>query len=311
MSERDTHVPRPREHDLPNGDLAVSSHWVHGVRGATTVPEEDRPLYRLLMNILRYVHVPDMMPARLAIACDDLVGVKRAITDVDRGRADVGGYSWGMGYCYRVRDAIEEYRDREPMKLVAVGCSGSKHDVDEPVSAADLYRGAYWSCKDDYSGTIGDDRRIISAQHAVLDPEAEIEPYERTPGDLEGVPVDSEQRLPNGDDVETLLDQWALSVYEGLTCWVHDAADGIDPRDVELEILLGRSYRDPLEDRAVFDRLRGRGEIEISFPFQEAEQAQGGNGNQMGWMTDEIEAASKRAATDGGRYIEPDGDRDG
>ncbi|MFB1066482.1 DUF6884 domain-containing protein [Natrinema sp. H-ect4] len=301
-----THVPRPREHELPNSNLAVSSHWVHGVRDATVVEADDRPLYRLLMDILEDVHVSDLMPARLATACEDLVDVKQSVENIDRGRADVGGVGWGMGYCYTVRDAIEDYRDRAPFQLVAVGCSGSKYDVDEPVPAEELYRGAYWSCKRDYGMEIGDDRRIISAQHALLRFDEEIEYYERTPDDLGGIPVDSDQRLPTGDIVDTLLDQWALQVYEKLTQWVHEATGGIDPRDAELEILLGRKYRDPLEDRGVFDRLRGPAAVEISFPFQEVEQAQGGNGNQMGWMTDEVEAATA-IATDGGRSTTRDG----
>jgi hypothetical protein len=83
----DPHLPRPREHDLSDGDLAVSSHWVHGVRDTTTVVAADKPLYRLLLDILADVHVPDLMPARLATGCEDLVDVKRAVTDIDRGRA--------------------------------------------------------------------------------------------------------------------------------------------------------------------------------------------------------------------------------
>ena len=287
-----SHVPRPREHNLPGGDLAVSSHWVHGVRDATVVAAEDRPLYRLLMDLLADVQIPDCMPARLVSDCEDLVDVKRAVENIDRGRADIDGVGWGMGYCYTVRDAIEEYRDREPLTLVGVGCSGSKYEVKDPVPAADLYRGAYWSCKREYSQTIGDDQRIISAQHALLRFDEEIAYYERTPEDLEGIPVHSSERLPNGEDVNTFLDQWALSVYEGLTRWLRAAAGGIDPRDVSLEILLGRNYRDPLEERGVFDRLRSPADLEISFPFQEVPEAQGGNGNQMGWMTDEVEKRS-------------------
>jgi len=37
----------------------------------------------------------------------------------------------------------------------------------------------------------------------------------------------------------------------------------------------------------------------VSFPFQEVEQAQGGMFEQIGWMGDEVEAATK-AVTDGG-----------
>jgi hypothetical protein len=50
----------------------------------------------------------------------------------------------------------------------------------------------------------------------------------------------------------------------------------------------------------VFDALRGPAELSVSFPFQEVEQAQGGNGSQMGWMTDVVAAATAPVATDGG-----------
>lgn len=298
MTRDNPHVPRPLEGVVPNGDLAVVQDRQLS-NDSVTVPADDRPLYELLMDILEDAHVRDTMPANLAVACDDLVDVRETVSHPDRGSTQINGPAYGLSYLNEVRRAVERHRDREPVTLVAVGCSGSKYDVNGTVPAADLYKGAYWSCKDDYSATIGDDRRIISAQHAVLAPDREIEHYERVPSDLEGVPVDSDQRLPSGDAVETLLDQWALRVHNGLSAWLDDVAGGIDPRDVTLEVLLGTSYRDPLEQRGVFDALRGPAEVEIAFPFQEVEQAQGGNGNQMGWMTDEVEAA-QAIATDGG-----------
>jgi len=103
-----------------------------------------------------------------------------------------------MSYCHTVRDAIDAHRDRDALRLVAVGCSGSKHDVAGAVPAKDLYRRSYWTCKREYGETIGDEWQIISAEHAVLDgPNERIEHYERTPDDLAGVPVDSSERLPD------------------------------------------------------------------------------------------------------------------
>jgi len=298
MAERDM-TPTPREHQAPNGDLVVSAHGPWGVRDDYLLDGGDRELYDLLMRVLADAHIPDLMPARLASECHDLVDARKTLEQIDRGSVPIAGVGYGMGFCMAARDAIEDHRDREPVTLVAVGCSGSKHDADKPEPAAQLYRGAYWSCKRDYGETVGSDWRIISAQHAVLDPVSEIDTYERVPDDLRGVPVDSQKRLPNGDEVVSLLDQWALRVYEELTQWVWNIANGLDPRDVELEVLLGRSYRGPLEDRGVFERLRATGEVTVSFPFQEIEQAQGGNGNQMSWMTDEV-ASATQVATDGG-----------
>jgi hypothetical protein len=304
----DARTPDPRETPLGDGSLAVSSHWVHGTRNAVTVTSEDRPLYELLREVLADVWVPDLMPARLAIAdeCDDLVDVRRAVEDIERGSADVGGVGWGMGYCKRVRDAIQEHRDRDPVRFVAVGCSGSKHEEPEFMPARERYSSGYWTVKRRYGEAFGehDDTdqvywRIISAEYGLLHPDTPIEDYETTPEQLEGVPVDSDARLPNGDAVTTLLDQWAVTVYDGLQEWLHWLAGGVDPRDAELEVLLGRPYRDRLEARDVFDSLRAPGDLTVSFPFQEVEQAQGGNGNQMDWMTDEIDAA-QAVATDGG-----------
>jgi hypothetical protein len=292
-----THVPRPHEHDLPGGDLAVSSHWVHGVRAATTVPADDTPLYRLLMDVLADRHVPDTMPARLATACDDLVAVRGAVTDIERGRSGIAGVSYGLSYLKTVEDAIDEYRDRDPVRLVAVGCSASKHEDDGVMPAADRYKGSYWVGKRRYYETVGDDGRIISAKHAVLDPETPIVYYERTPDDLAGVPVDHEGRLPDGREVRTLLDEWALRIYHGLQAWLRDEAGGVDSRDVELEVLLGRDYRDRLADRGVFDALRGPADLSISYPYQEIEAAQGGMIQQIDWMGDAADAA------DGGEHV--------
>ena len=291
--------PRPREHYLPGGGLAVSSHWVWGVRGATTVAAKDKPLYRLLMDILADEHVPDLMPARLATTCEDLVDVREGVESVERGSADVGGASWGMSYCYRVRDAIAEHRDRDPLTLAAVGCSGSKYEGPDDLPAKERYKGAYWTNKRRYGEMCADDWRIISAEFAVLHPETPIDYYEQTPDDLEGIPIDSDERLPNGNDVTTLLDRWSLDVHDQLVYWLQSVASGVDPRDVELEVLLGRDYRESLENRGVFDALRVPGDLTVSFPFQEVEQAQGGMFEQIDWMGDAVEAATT-VATDGG-----------
>lgn len=290
----DPHVPTPREHELSDGDLAVSSHWVHGTRDATTVAAEDQPLYRLLMDILGETHVPDLMPARLATACRDLVAVKEAVENIDRGRADIGGVGWGTGYCYCVRDAIEEYRDRAPVRLVAVGCSGTKNHDADPLPAADRYAGGYWTNKREYAEAVGDEWRIISAEHAVLAPSDLIHDYETTPDDLEGVPVHSDERLPSGDPVRTMLDLWALNVHNGLARWLQSVGDGIDPRDVDLAVLLGRTYEDPLRDRDVFDALRIPGDLSVSFPFREVDGLTG-IGEQRSWMADEADKAGGSA----------------
>ena len=303
MSENQTAtlVPRPREHDLPGGDLAVSSHWVWGVRDATTVAADDRPLYQLLMELLADEHVPDTMPARLATACDDLVDVLEAVEDIERGRSGIGGRSYGLSYLHTVSDAIREHRDREPVTLVAVGCSGTKDHADEPLPTKDRYAGGYWTNKREYGEEIGDDWRVISAEHGLLHPDEPIDYYETHITDLEGIPVDHDGRLPSGDDVTTLVDLWAFNVHNAIACWLEDVADGVDPRDARLEILLGKDYENRLRDRDVFDGLRVRGDLEVSFPFREVDGLTG-IGKQRGWMADEV-AAATAVATDGGEPV--------
>jgi len=68
---------------------------------------------------------------------------------------------------------------------------------------------------------------------------------------------------------------------------------------VDLEVLLGQAYREPLEDRGIFDALRTAGDLTVSFPFQEIEQAQGGMFEQIDWMGDQVEAATEAVADDG------------
>jgi len=302
---------RPRQHELPNGGLAVVDEFRGHVRHAVTVSPDDRPLYELLIEILveADTKVRGCFAANVATAFETLPAVEHGLRDIERGGTSIGDRWYGMSITLSAARAISEYRDREPLQIAAVGCSGSKYEDDDPIPAKERYKGAYWSNKRGY-GEIRGDWRIISAEHDVLHPETPIEYYERTPDDWRGVPVHSDARLPSGDAVETRLDQWALDVYQGLLDWINDVTDEVDPRDVELEVLLGRDYRDPLEDRGVFDRLRVPGDLSVSFPFQEVEQAQGGMFEQIDWMGDEIDAATE-AVTDGGPSVHTKTDREG
>ena len=301
-------IEYPRQHELPNGGLAVVDEFRGHVRHAVTVSPADRPLYELLIEILTEADtkIRGCLAANVATAFETLPAAERGLRDIERGGTSIGDRWYGMSITLSAASAISEYRDRDPLRLAAVGCSGSKYEDDEPMPAKDRYKGAYWSNKRDY-GVIQDDWRIISAEHDVLHPETPIDYYERTPDDWRGVPVHTDARLPSGDAVETRLDQWALDVYEELSQWMTSVTDDVDPRDIELEVLLGRDYREPLEDRGVFDALRADGDLTVTFPFQEVEQAQGGMFEQIDWMGDEVEAATE-AVTDGGRSVQTDTD---
>lgn len=289
----------PREHDLPNGGLVVAKEFRGEVSHAVAVDSADRDLYDLLVQILAESgeRVRGTFAANVATAFDTLPAAERGLRDIERGGTEIGDRWYGMSITLSAARAIEAHRDRDPLRLAAVGCSGSKYEDDGLMPAKKRYKGAYWSNKSGY-GELRDDWRVISAEHDVLHPKTPIEYYERTPDDWRGVPVDSDARLPSGEPVDTRLDLWALNVHEGLATWIAEVTDDVDPRDVELEVLLGKPYREPLETRDVFDALRSPGNLTVSFPFQEVEAAQGGMIQQVDWMSDEIAAAE--VATDGG-----------
>lgn len=293
------HSEVDREHELPNGGLVVANEFCGHVSHAVTVNAEDRYLYELFVVILSEAgeRVRGTFAANVATEFDTLPEARDGLLDIHRGGTDVGDRWYGMSITLPAARAIRTYRDRNSLRLAAVGCSGSKRDDDELMPAKKRYKGAYWSNKSGY-GELRDDWRVISAEHDVLHPEAPIAYYERVPDDWRGVPVDSDARLPSGERVDSRLDLWALNVHEGLAAWIDEETDDVDPRDVELEVLLGQQYREPLEARGVFDALRAPSELTISFPLQEVEQAQGGMFEQIDWMSDEIAAAE--VATDGG-----------
>lgn len=189
-------------------------------------------------------------------------------------------------------DSLEN-KDR-PLRLVAVGCSGSKFSADAPMPARERYKGSYWVSKRRYGEQVSDGWRILSAEYGILHPDEKIPYYEKVPGDLRGVPVETDSRLPNGRKVRTELDQWAVDVHQGLVQWLQAATRGWDPEAVALEVLVGRKYRKPLAKRGVFDSITDEipAETSISFPFQEVPAAQGGMFNQIEWMN----SCSKKVA---------------
>lgn len=129
------------ETECDDGSLLVESS--SSIRNDTHIIDAaDRPLYELLVDVLADTCVPDLVPARLATGCRDLVDARDTATDIERGHCTIGNVSYGLSYCYAIRDAIDDHRDRESLTLVAVGCSGSKHDVNEPVPGGSFC----WDC---------------------------------------------------------------------------------------------------------------------------------------------------------------------
>ena len=163
--------------------------------------------------------------------------------------------------------------------LVVVGCGAAKRD--EITEAGKLYTSTYFSKKREFAQTRGDDWAILSAEHGLIKPTTEIPPYDTTISDL------------GGDG----LDELAHSVGMDLINWVADhKADG---SDVELIVLAGKSYIEPMRERETF--AAGIDE-RVSYPLQENDL--GGIGEQMAWLADRVEALSheqSKLITDGGQ----------
>jgi hypothetical protein len=100
--------------------------------------------------------------------------------------------------------------------LVLVGCGAAK--ADEPRPAKDLYTSTYFGLKRAYAEEHGDEWAILSAKYGLLNPEAEIEPYDLTV-----------------DDVD--VGEWGVTVAEALP----------DVRDTEVVVLAGPDYAEEIE----------------------------------------------------------------
>lgn len=143
--------------------------------------------------------------------------------------------------------------------LVIVACGATKDDSRRP--AKDLYTSGYFQKKRAYAELVADEWMICSAKHGLVAPDTPLEPYDTGIEDL-----DSDGR-----------DEWAHGVGCTLSEWITHSR-GND--DVErIEVLAGRRYIDPLQERGVFAALSG---VPVIFPLQ-AEHITG-IGDQMAWL---------------------------
>ena len=167
--------------------------------------------------------------------------------------------------------------------FVLVGCGKSK--ADEPREARNLYTATYFAKKRAFAeaatawaGEYSRKRNawmILSAEHGVLPPCYEVEPYDTTVDDLSGVE----------------LDRWASYVGSSLESWLRCPFSAENPQDSpckQLVVLAGQSYLDPLRERDAFEGSKRGLPAEPEFPFET--QDLGGIGEQMAWL-DEATAA--------------------
>jgi len=172
----------------------------------------------------------------------------------------------------------------ETARLVIVGCGAAKQD--DPAPAKDLYTSTYFAKKREYAVELGDFWAVLSAEHGLIEPTAEIAPYDTTISDLD----------------EDDLGELAHSVGIGLIDWVaHLAGSGVTVD--EIVVLAGRSYIHPLKEREAF---AAGIEAPVVYPLQQNNL--GGIGEQMAWLSDRISSTNttqQTLVTDGGQDARP------
>lgn len=166
-------------------------------------------------------------------------------------------------------------RHDRPKTAVFVGCGAAKQDATVP--ARELYTSNYFGLKREYAETVGDSWAILSALHGVVEPNESISPYNVT---IDDYPIDGDER----SQVEhTTVDEWAAAVLGDVERRIRKPGqDGRQPD--RLVILAGRKYVEPLRDG--FGSLAVEHGFETVYPFDHTS----GIGEQMGWLSEQIEA---------------------
>jgi len=148
-------------------------------------------------------------------------------------------------------------------RVALVGCGASKVDTDAPVPAANLYDSNYFKLKREYARQTCDAWVIISAEHGVLSPDEEIEPYQASLdpssedyiGDYEA----GKWSVRTSRSISTMFSFWNLNTTAVL--------------------LMGSNYLEHIEDPA-FSSIR-----HTEYPFEDTT----GMGDQMGMLRKEID----------------------
>lgn len=136
--------------------------------------------------------------------------------------------------------------------LVLVGCGDAK--ADEPRKAKDLYTSNYFGLKRQYAEEYGDEWAILSAKYGLLDPEAEIEPYD-----------------VSADDVD--VGEWGVAVAEYLP----------DVNDTTVILLAGPDYSEEVEGTLF---MYG---ADVETPTEGKKI-----GERMSWLSEQLEEAEDR-----------------
>lgn len=166
----------------------------------------------------------------------------------------VASHSEGTLYC---RDCIATPR------IAFVGCGSAKVDVDEPVPARELYTSSYFSLKREYAETTCDAWYIVSAEHGLLSPDDEIEPY-----DASLVPTD-----------DSYIGDYAAGKWSVRTTRAISTTLSFWNPTTTAVLLLGQDYLKHIEDSA-FATIR-----HVETPFEDTD----GLMDQMGMLREAID----------------------
>lgn len=183
--------------------------------------------------------------------------------------------------------------------------------------AEDLYTSSYFGVKREFAEVVTGWARgygagqwaVLSAEHGVVPHWKDLKYYDTSIDDLGDDPTDPDDRVrnqygrrrPDGQEIVTEMDQWAAQVAAGLAKWVagfrERRATPWENDAGELLVLAGQDYINPLRERGVFEfgiaRMSGNPNEGYTFPLETRylfeEIPAGGNGEQMGWMSDVID----------------------
>ena len=182
--------------------------------------------------------------------------------------------------------------------------------------AEDLYTSTYFGVKREFAEVVTAWARgydagswgVLSAEHGVVPNYRQLKPYDTSVADLGDDPTNPDHRVrnpfgrrrPDGQEIVTEMDKWAATVATTLCKWVAGfrarRAKPWENDANELLVLAGRDYVEPLRERGVFEygisRMSGNPNEGYTFPlrtrFLFEEIPAGGNGEQMGWLSEAI-----------------------
>lgn len=171
------------------------------------------------------------------------------------------GPSTGETLEERSEELIETYVKSDPLAdestnpdlsdhsetIVLVGCGDAKADESRP--AKEIYTSNYFGLKRRYAEAYGDEWAILSAEHGLLDPDVEIEPYDTHISDVS-------------------VGEWSLSVVKALP----------DVNGSRVILLAGPDYVDAIEG----DLMMFGADVEIPTAGMKI-------GERMSWLSDQLD----------------------